>query len=104
MVANPIELAVALGLPAAAWALVGLSRLDGPPAAWAALAVLLVLTLGGRNLSEVARLWLPLMPPLLVAAGPGLARLGAGRDPRGDGPLGVQTLILQATIQVVYPT
>ena len=36
--------------------------------AWITLATLALLTLSGRNLSEVARLWLPLMPPLVVAA------------------------------------
>jgi hypothetical protein len=64
-----------------------------------------ILTLSGKNLSEVARLWLPLMPPLLVASSAGLARLGAG--PRTLAAtvalMGLQTLALQAMIQVVYP-
>ena len=106
VVENPIELAVALGLPIAAWALIGLGELrKAPRVAWATVFVLMLLTLSGKNLSEVARLWLPLMPPLLVAAGAGFSRLG------GDGwtlagtvaLVGVQALILEATIQVVYP-
>ena len=82
VVANPIEMTLALGLAASAWALIGLlAPRRAPRAAWAALAVLLVLNFSGRNLSEVARLWLPFMPPLLTATGPGLARLGGGRRP-----------------------
>ncbi len=70
------------------------------------LALLVVLTLSGRNLSEVARLWLPMMPALLVAAGAGLNRLVGGGVAAGISLflIGVQTLVLQATIQVVYPT
>jgi hypothetical protein len=67
--------------------------------------VLVVLTLSGRNLSEVARLWLPLMPGLLTAAGHGLAQLGAGPAVLAVTllALGAETLVLEATIQVVYP-
>lgn len=104
--ANPVELAVALGLPATAWAVVGFSSIRrAPRAAWATLFVLALLTLGGRNLSEVARLWLPLMPPLLVAAGSGFDRLRAGPGALAISAamVGVEALILQATIQVVYP-
>jgi hypothetical protein len=106
VVANPIELAVALGLPAATWALVGLGSIrPAPRAAWATLAVLVLLDLSGRNLSEVARLWLPLMPPLLTASGLGLTRLGGGPIALAATLLllGAETLALQATIQVVYP-
>ena len=65
-----------------------------------------MLNFSGRNLSEVARLWLPLMPPLLTASGLGLARLGGGPKTLAASVMlqGAQTLILQATIQVVYPT
>jgi hypothetical protein len=106
VIANLIELAVALGLPATLWAIVGLlSTRPAPRAAWAALAVLILLDLSGRNLSEVARLWLPLMPPLLTASGLGLIRLGGGPVTLATTLLllGAETLILQATIQVVYP-
>jgi hypothetical protein len=106
VVANLIELAVALGLPATLGAIVGfLSIRQAPRAAWAALAVLVLLDLSGRNLSEVARLWLPLLPPLLTASGLGLTRLGGGGITLATTLLllGTETLILQATIQVVYP-
>ncbi len=106
IVANPIEMTLALGLTASAWALIGLlSPQRAPRTAWAALAVLLVLNFSGRNLSEVARLWLPLMPPLLTATGLGLVRLGGGPKTLAASVVlqGAQTLILQAAIQVVYP-
>ena len=103
---NPIELAVALGLPATTWAAIGLgSRRESPRVAWATFFVLILLTISGKNLSEVARLWLPLMPPLLVASGAGFARLGgsAGTLAGSVALVGLQALILEATIQVVYP-
>jgi len=106
ILANPIEMTLALGLTASAWALIGLlAPRRAPRAAWAALAVLLVLNFSGRNLSEVARLWLPLMPPLLTATGLGLVRLGGGPKTLAASVVlqGAQTLILQAAIQVVYP-
>jgi methylthioxylose transferase len=106
VVANPIELAVALGLPATVWALVGLGSIrQAPRVAWATLAVLTILTLSGGNLGEVARIWLPLMPPLLTASGLGLTRLGGGPKTLAAtlALLGAETLTLQATIQVVYP-
>lgn len=106
VVENPIELAVALGLPTAAWALVGLFRgWQAPRVAWGTLLVLVALTLSGKNLSEVARLWLPLMPPLLVAAGAGLGWSGGGGRTLGASIalVGLQVLVLEATIQVVYP-
>jgi hypothetical protein len=103
---NPIELAVALGFPAVVWALIGLgSPRQIPRVAWGTVFVLVLLTISGKNLSEVARLWLPLMPPLLVATGAGFSRLeGDGWTLGGSIALvGVQALVLEATIQVVYP-
>jgi hypothetical protein len=102
MLANPIELAVAIGLPTALWALVGLPRAGR--ATWATLAVLALLQVSGRNLSEVARLWLPLTPPLLIAAAAGMERLEgrAGTLAVTMALVVLQTLALQATIQVVY--
>lgn len=103
VVANPIELAVALGVPTSVWLAAGLR--SAPRVAWATVATLVLLTVTGRNLSEVARLWLPLMPPLVVAAGKGSESLGAG--PAGLSAtlvlLAAQVLVLEATIQVVYP-
>lgn len=106
IVANPVELAVAIGLPATAWALAALgSPRRVPREAWATLFVLAALTLTGRSLSEVARLWLPLMPPLLVASGAGFGKLGGGAWSLAitTALMGAQALILEATIQVVYP-
>jgi hypothetical protein len=102
VVANPIELFVALGLPVSVWAVAGVGR---SRVGLVTVAVLAVLTLTGKNLSEVARLWLPFMPALLVAAGAGMSRLGAGPKSLAAavGLVGAQTLVLEATIQVVYP-
>jgi hypothetical protein len=103
VIVNPAELAVALGLPVVVWAALGLKH--APRAAWATLAVLAALNFSGRNLSEVARLWLPLTPPLLTLAGAGLSGLGGGGRTLATtaGLLGLQTVALQAMIQVVYP-
>ena len=105
VVANPLETAVALGLPATVWAVAALGKPGSiPRPAWATLAVLILLNFSGRNLSEVARLWLPLMPPLLLASGSALARLGGpGALAATIGLMGLQTLLLESTIQVVYP-
>jgi hypothetical protein len=105
LIANPIELAVAIGLPMVGWGLVGLGSWRRARVSWLTLLVLIALTLSGRNLSEVARLWLPFQPALIVAVGTGLARLRAG-------PVAVailvslvalETLALEGLIQVVYP-
>ena len=104
--ANPVELAVGLGLPTALWAVASLCwPRDVPRASLATAVVLVLLTLGGRSLSEVGRLWLPFMPALVVAAGVTLEKLRAGPVALVAmlGLIGVQTLALQATIQVVYP-
>ncbi len=126
LLVNPVELALALGIPATVWAVVGFTAVRSvnvtlrershqaerdvcnesvPRVAWATLAVLVFLTVSGRNLSEVARLWLPLMPPLLTAAGHGLQQLGAGPGTLAAIVLvlGAETVLLEATIQVVYP-
>ena len=106
LVVNPIELAVALGLPAVVWCAIGLAGPRSVPrTAWATLAVLVLLNLIGRNMGEVARLWLLYMPPILCAAGAGICRLGGGPWTLGvtAALLGQQTLALQTLIQVVYP-
>ena len=104
--ANLAEATVAVGLATAPWAVLGLIGRRGVPAAtWASLAVLVLLTLTGRSLSEVARLWLPMYPPTLVAAAAAWER--SGRHPLGLGwavaLLGAQGLWLEQHIQVVYP-
>lgn len=103
---NPLELAIGIGLPTALWITLGIAgRSRESIVSACALGTLALLTLSGRNLSEVARLWLPFMPLLLVAA-------GAAIHPRE--PVGkllaitlllvmIQTLVLQSTLQVVYP-
>lgn len=100
VVENPLELAVACGLPAFLWMLVGLR--DGPRVAWVTLAMLVFLTVGGRNLSEVARLWILFYPALVAAAGAGLERLDAG--PRSlaytVAAQGLQLVALETLIQV----
>ncbi len=104
--ANGIELAIAIGLPTAVWAMVGMvSPRSLPRPAWATLAVLFLVNLTGRNMGEVARLWLLFMPPITIAAAKGLDRLGVGPIPVAitTATIGAQTLALQAMIQVVYP-
>lgn len=107
LIVNPIELAVAIGLPAVVWGLVGFvgDRRYVPRAAWCALGVLVVVNLTGRNMGEVARLWMLFIPPLLLAAGVGLTRLGGGPKTLFATALliAAQTLGLQTLIQVVYP-
>ena len=104
---NPVELAVAAGLPAAFWCIVGAvgDRRYVPRAAWCTLGVLVVVNLTGRNMGETARLWMLFLPPLFTAAGLGLTRLGGGTRTLFATVLlaGLQTLGLQAMIQVVYP-
>jgi len=105
VVINPIETAVALGLPAAVWTVLGLSRRQAPRVAWLTVGVLAVLTVSGRSLSEVARLWLPFDPALLVAAGAGLERASAGSATSAATVflMAVQVILMQMWIQVVYP-
>jgi hypothetical protein len=104
--ANPIELAIAIGLPTIVWCTAGLFAPRAVPlSVWATLLVLVLVNLSGRNMGEVARLWMLFTPPFLVAAGQGLHRLGGGPMTLAltVALLGVQTLALQSMIQVVYP-
>ena len=104
--ANGIELAIAIGLPTIVWFVVGLfTPRHIPRAVWATLAVLVLVDLTGRNMGEVARIWLLFVPPFLIAAARGLERLGGGPMTVGITTIlvGVQTLALQSMIQVVYP-
>nr|WP_250846898.1 hypothetical protein [Aquisphaera insulae] len=103
---NPVETAVALGLPAAVWLACGLAAgRRAPRAALIAFGVLLLLNVLGRNMGEVARLWILYLPPLLLAAGAGMDRLGAGPPALAvtAALLGFQVLALQATVQFVLP-
>jgi hypothetical protein len=103
VVENPVELSIALGLPTVVWGLAGFR--SAPIVSWATIGTLIALTLSGKNLSEVARLWLPLMPSLLIVAGAAFDRLAARPLSLAltVALLGIQTLILQSMIQVVYP-
>jgi hypothetical protein len=103
VVENPIELAIGLGLPTVVWLAFGLRA--SPRVVWATAATLVLLTISGKNLSEVARLWLPFMPPLVLAAGVGGEKAGGGAWGLVATLvlLGVQTLVLESAIQVVYP-
>jgi hypothetical protein len=103
---NPIELAIAIGLPTVVWCVAGLLfPRTVPRSAWATLLVLVLVDLTGRNMGEVARLWMLFTPALLIAAGHGCYRLGGGSVTLGTSAalVGLQTLVLQSMIQVVYP-
>ena len=97
---NPFELAASVGIPAAVWMIFGLR--GGPRVAWLTLAMLAFLTIGGRSLSEVARLWILFYPALLAAAGAGMERLRAGPWSLAItiALQGLQVVALQALIQV----
>ena len=106
LMVNPAELLLALGAASSVWCLWSLARPRGiPRSALAAMLVLVLVNLTGRNLGEVARLWMLFMPALLPAAGGALDREGAA--PAGlaatTALLGAQTLALESMIQVVYP-
>ncbi len=104
--ANGIELAIAIGLPTIVWVVVAMfSPRSVPRVVWATVFVLLLVNLTGRNMGEVARLWMLYTPPFCIAAARGLDRLGGGSAALGctTALVGCQTLVLQAMIQVVYP-
>jgi hypothetical protein len=103
-VCNALDVVAGVGIAVMLWAVVGMIRGRGARLGLATLAVMAVLQLSGRSLSEVARLWLPLFPPLLVTAAGGIEALGGGMKTLGAtlALLGAQTLAMQATIQVVY--
>lgn len=119
-VANLVETIVAIGVPTAVGCAAGLFGLAARgdcgasrpsvrtpmmAAALATLFVLATLTISGRSLSEVGRLWLPLFPALLTPCGHAWERLRAGWPVVGLtlALLAAETIVLQAVIQVVYP-
>ena len=103
---NPVEMIIAVGLPAAVWCLLGYSEWRAVPiSSWSTLLVLALVNLTGRNMGEVARLWMLFIPPLLLAAGVGISRLGARPAALAATAalLGAQTLALEGVLQVVSP-
>ncbi|WP_337175151.1 hypothetical protein [Paludisphaera sp.] len=104
---NLIETAVAAGLPAVVWgALALLAAPRGVPRAfWCALIVMALVNLSGRTMGEVARLWMLFLPPLFTAVGVGVTRMKAGTQAIlvTLALVGLQTVGLQAMIQLVYP-
>jgi hypothetical protein len=106
LVVNPVELAIAIGLPAVVWCILGLFGPRAMPVStWSTLVVLTLTNLTGRNMGEVARLWMLYTPPLLVGAGYGYCRWCSKPAPLAvtTALLGFQTLALQSMMQVVYP-
>ena len=106
LVINPLELAIALGLPSVVWCIIALREPRKLPiSVWSTLLVIALANLVGRNMGEVARLWMLYMPPILVGAGYGCARWGLSPAAVAwsIALLGAQTLALQSLIQVVYP-
>ena len=61
-----------------------MSPRSAPRIAWITLGVLVVMNLVGRNMGEVARLWMLFLPPLLTAAGVGTGRLAGWACVSGD--------------------
>ena len=102
--ANLVELAVGIGLPAATAGVMGVKNTGR--VGWSALIVLLILNFSGKNLSEVGRLWLPLMPMLMTFAASGLlkAEISVRKFVLVVILGGLQTVGIQAMVQTVYPT
>ena len=103
---NVIETVVAIGLASTVLAGWGALRPKFTSiSCWATLAVMVLLTISGRSLSEVARIWLPLFPPLLEFTAVGWNRLGGHPSSLAWTVVwvGTQTLALESMIQVVYP-
>src|SRR5690606_28607433 len=87
LLANPIELAMAVGLPVALAGLLGTWRVARSgllaPRAAPAVAFALVwglLWLSGKNMGEAARLWILIMPWVVLMAAPALAPLAEPAD------------------------
>ena len=75
---NPVEMTIAIGIPTVVWCSLGYRDWRNVPlSSWSTLLVLTLVNLTGRNMGEVARLWMLFIPPLLLAAGVGFDRLRA---------------------------
>lgn len=96
LLVNPLELAVAVGLPVAVAAAASFRRTPGAwPVPVAVFAAVALLWLSGKNSGEAARLWLFLMPWLLWASAP----VWSGEDGRArwSAVLLIQTAVGFAT-------
>ncbi len=103
---NPLELVLAIGAAGSVWLLRSLRQpLLIPRSSLAAIVVVVLVNLTGRNLGETARLWMLFMPALLPAAGAAMERdrAGAAGLAATIAMVAIQTLFLESTIQVVYP-
>jgi hypothetical protein len=105
LVFDPLDLAVFIGLPvAASLAAAGRSRRAPPrrrvracrrtrPSAWELSATLFLLLMSGQTRGEVGRIWIPIMPVLLVAA---LAR--PARPDDDSAPNAASAVVLAAAV------
>jgi hypothetical protein len=109
LLVNPIELAVAAGLPLTTLALAAYHRLGktwrdkaaGP--LWCCALVWGCLWLSGKNSGEAARLWIVLMPWLIWLAGAGIARRQeeSAQGTRGASAVWWVALALQLLLGIV---
>ena len=84
LLVNPAELFVAAGAPLSTLALLGIGGRRRPAhrntAALAFAIVWSLLWVSGKNMGEAARLWLLLMPWLVLSAAPVIPRVGSSQD------------------------
>jgi hypothetical protein len=113
---NPVELGLAVGLPVAFLGVVGLVELSRRqsgrglggrrPMTLAYVIVWTLLWLSGKNMGEAARLWLFLMPGVLLAAEPAVSGLCRQRRPgrAADGVPGPIPVLLMGQLLVCLLT
>jgi methylthioxylose transferase len=110
LLVNPLELAMAVGLPLALAAALGSWRVARSglltPRSAPAVAFVLVwgaLWLSGKNMGEAARLWILIMPWVVLMAAPALAPLAGpeGVSPERSKTCGVWLLIAQCLVLVM---
>ncbi len=106
LLVNPVEFCIAAGIPVAIAALWGAwkiaatdSRSRGAGTLWSCLVIWGLLWLSGKNMGEVARLWILLMPWLLLLAS-GCFANRANREPTGDSVRWTCTLVLQFAVSL----
>jgi methylthioxylose transferase len=110
LLVNPIELVMAVGLPVALTAVLGIWRIlragvltprSAPAVAFAV--VWGLLWLSGKNMGEAARLWILIMPWVVLMAAPALAPVAEPADTSGGRSrrCGVWLLIAQCLVLIV---